>query len=499
MPSLVRTTPLSGTSTVSLQPPTQPRGHRRRISSTLESCPESEVDCFSPTTKTVAPELPLKASYEGHPLSTDITPLLTREKCEVSNSVFSFPSRLSLSRRFHWLLLTAVLIATFCYILLLRTLHISISSSHSRAPPENSYEVDRALCGYSPCRFLFPTRIGEQESKARIHFQQLATLAIRLNRTVVLPNAGSGRLGACRRFPFSHYYDNTTLSFPFVTQAEFEQWAKLRNPTAQFVTLDRKKRWKRRKLDESADLAKEDCIGGMNLRLRTSASVMVPDSKNSRTKLKLEDTERLVVDKVSNLDVDVLLVRHNVRLPFLSASEGLRYNPRWFEKASKIAESIKPFIAVHWRMETVNSRGLPKCAQRLTDLLHQLQQQHNVSTVYLATDYPLEGRMHSTTWKQHEVQADHHEAVRRLRAHVDVTSWMTLRKEMLGEEEMEYAEEDSGLLGILDKNMCSEASLFVAGSPDCSKSSSFTAQISNERKRRKENGKPLLNIMTQWS
>ncbi|KAF8181485.1 hypothetical protein BJ912DRAFT_906817, partial [Pholiota molesta] len=63
-----------------------------------------------------------------------------------------------------------------------------------------------------PCRFLLPLRIAEQESKARIHLAQLALLARALNRTLVLPNVGRSKVGACFRWDLGAYYDVRSLA-----------------------------------------------------------------------------------------------------------------------------------------------------------------------------------------------------------------------------------------------------------------------------------------------
>lgn len=62
------------------------------------------------------------------------------------------------------------------------------------------------------CRFLLPLRVAEQESKARIHLTQIAQLAHALNRTLVLPNVGKSKIGACFKWGFDTYYDAASLA-----------------------------------------------------------------------------------------------------------------------------------------------------------------------------------------------------------------------------------------------------------------------------------------------
>ena len=80
--------------------------------------------------------------------------------------------------------------------------------------------VDSQFCrGQTQCRLLLPLWIGEQESKGRIHFTQVLHLAASLNRTVVLPNVGKSRLGACGKWGFEAYYDvgSATKQFKDIT------------------------------------------------------------------------------------------------------------------------------------------------------------------------------------------------------------------------------------------------------------------------------------------
>lgn len=55
---------------------------------------------------------------------------------------------------------------------------------------------------------MLPIFIMEQESKAQMHFRQLAFLSGMLNRTVVLPNVAGSRLGACLEHDFDFYYSS---------------------------------------------------------------------------------------------------------------------------------------------------------------------------------------------------------------------------------------------------------------------------------------------------
>lgn len=66
-----------------------------------------------------------------------------------------------------------------------------------------------------------------------MHFRQLAFTAGAINRTIVLPNVGGSRLGACLPHDFSFYYSTQWArdhsdSFSHITMADFLAWVKER-------------------------------------------------------------------------------------------------------------------------------------------------------------------------------------------------------------------------------------------------------------------------------
>lgn len=85
------------------------------------------------------------------------------------------------------------------------------------------------------------------ESKAQMHFRQLAFTAGLVNRTIVLPNVGNSRLGACHGHEFGFYYshewlDNNREHFQYITLQHFKAWLEERKavggkPTSQDITI----------------------------------------------------------------------------------------------------------------------------------------------------------------------------------------------------------------------------------------------------------------------
>ncbi|KAL1914747.1 uncharacterized protein VTP21DRAFT_8005 [Calcarisporiella thermophila] len=445
---------------------------------------------------------------------------------------------------------------------------IKEQSVDSEAAPN---EVDLRTCGTSPCRFLFPMWIGEGESKAQIHFQQIALLAGQLNRTIVLPNASRGRLGACQKFPFSHYFTNETLvqlkeHFRFISYEAFEAWVQERapSPTAQFVFIERESSslfssWFPPAIPSLDTLLSQYCVKSLRLRhnIFRNFRFFAPSPKQ-RTEAEIDEVRANLIDRLTQqrpifsmahpfyrASPDVMLVRYDLRHPLFDvpvAGPPLNYDHRWFEEAASLARTLRPFIAVHWRMETMDPSVLPTCAHRLAAYLRDLKTRFGMENVYLATDYPLEGRYsHSSTWHLDQMAPDHHRAIRELKSEVDLVSWMTMydaKTRMKGAEKAAVIQEaiqslrkaewpldesqghvkkgpkkdltddqfDPGLLGILDKLVATQAEYFVTGAVDCAKASSFTAQIARERGLRlhsemallPEEGRVLKNIQDYW-
>lgn len=159
-------------------------------------------------------------------------------------------------------------------------------------------------------------------------------------------------------------------------------------------------------------------------------------------------------------------------------SPHLPYNSRWINVATATSTKLTPYLAIHWRMETVPAGPLPGCASALVHKVHELLSLPNnvdVRTVYLATDFPLEGSPKSGTWKGREIVDEHREA---MRAFFDafneggiLAGWkLTGLKGVLEgweDEGFDMDDIDGGILAILDKTIATKAELFVSGAERC--------------------------------
>ncbi|KAK9767915.1 hypothetical protein K7432_001838 [Basidiobolus ranarum] len=449
-----------------------------------------------------------------------------------------FPGTPRISRRCTRLF---ILISIFLTILTLGALtrgnlstevHTAMPSpqTYSNAPVEEEPKVHPPFeCGEDlgiPCKFIFPTFIAEQESKGIQHFWQLALLAKQLNRTIVLPNTYMSRMSTCYQFPFSHYFSDETLKaagIPFVYMNDFYDWVgRQGDVSAQSVLFDRKSSvhatWSKRKF------SKIHCLGNWSFNYDKHDRLNIyPDKGYWRTPEARARTNDYIIDTMTKSSngfgqIDdaptVFLIEYRLVYTFIkveSTSPPLLYHPSIKEKVDQVASSLSPFIAVHWRMETVTPyQNLPQCAENLVKALKRISEEENIKNIYLATDYPLEDEYpHSSSWDLDELTMYHHSAIRRLKSNIKLHSWITLEQErhsinpLSADVESDF---DPGLLGIFDKMMCTQADYFLAGPPECSRASSFTAQIAITRESRRKNRfnntdsyvPDYRNIMNRW-
>ncbi|GAA5921288.1 hypothetical protein JCM1841_002587 [Sporobolomyces salmonicolor] len=214
---------------------------------------------------------------------------------------------------------------------------------YSSGEPDNSTALSPSPPRSDPfpsAGFLFPVRIGEQESKAQQHLQQLALLAIALNRTLILPSVGSSRFRSCQLFPFSLFYDVEKLVGGFenklsvVVQEDWLGWlaqekAKLRGT---FVSVIEGRRVKEAPVEKDAEppALSKFCLGdyeslfGDNLGATT---VYAPPSD-----FRFNDHDRAAFSNrlvahlfqpspsrptagLASHPIDVLMVDYNIRHP----------------------------------------------------------------------------------------------------------------------------------------------------------------------------------------
>jgi len=372
-----------------------------------------------------------------------------------------------------------------------------------------------------PCRFLLPLRVAEQESKARIHFSQIAHLAKLLNRTLVLPNVGKSKIGACHKWSFDTYYELDDLSGSggtnhdsLVSMSDFKVWLEGRNQpqhiSSQLVSttpslplqigskgaIYSDNGISIHKVDLHEDWRSEfpGCLLSKFQSLAFEEQHIFVSVDNSADRTSFEPVGLSIAHALSSAlskdpsseEAQVLLLNWDLRHPVFPTLPQLTYSRKMVDIANQLAPT-NPYLVVHWRMETIDPAVLADCVTALVDvlssLLHDESVAHNVSTVWFASDYPYPiARRTDTqprpalvaksgTFRDFEIR--HEEAVEILRKafdqHNDLEGWkLTDIAEALENQRMETELlHDSGVLAILDKMISTKANLFVSGSKRC--------------------------------
>ncbi|KAI7902464.1 uncharacterized protein BX663DRAFT_531402 [Cokeromyces recurvatus] len=404
-------------------------------------------------------------------------------------------------------------------------------------------EIDNRYCGQDRCRFLLPVYISEQESKAQLHFRQIAFLAGKLGRTIVLPNVHNSHLGSCLPHPFRFYYDQSWLDnnkehFKYITMEDFKEWVLERRfagaiPTAQEIFLQgvRKSRLMEKAkncFQSSFDFSNRPIVGyqvpdhhnPLDLNITNIFVNLLSDEAREYEYFTYKDqlspneedhgiNNNKATDLLSSSSppppVDVINLFYDRRYKFIEDQDAnipLPYNQKWVEIADKISSQLKPYVAIHWRMETLKpvSNLLP-CAKDLIDKISQLTSQ-KAPNVFLLTDYPhllntTGARPESSSFNAKQLVSEHHEAIQYLYEHTNITltsinngkipyaelpsqNWHILPINATSSED--NLPLDRSVLGIVDKLVAMNAQWFFAGRPGvCAKASSFTGRISHSR------------------
>ncbi|GAA5904058.1 hypothetical protein JCM5296_002519 [Sporobolomyces johnsonii] len=428
-------------------------------------------------------------------------------------------------------------------------------------PPSHDLELTSATDPDASKRFILVGWMGEQETKAQAHLYQLGLLALALNRTLVLPGVKRSRFGTCYSAnPFSLYYAADSLDnfgIPYITSADFFAWTERQRspPSAQSITLARGGQVPA----ESVNLPPEKmCLSTARLdwTKHEPQAYFSPSSdwKNANVRaqfaqevvgslLKQDDPDSTAVSSSasdspsSSHAPSVLVFRFNLRYPFLTPSSiatlspysfplpkpysYFPYSPHWTALGHSIAQNLSPYVAIHWRTETLDVDRIAPCGQQLVRKLREIREKHpEVTTLYLATDYPLEILRNGMAHAEGDVMAHsgtmsktltpaHHDAMRSFLdalersnetgdgGRIRLTTFLEEQRrvelppelrELLPPGTSGLEDLDGAIVGIVDKIVLSEAELFYAGLPvssspreGCAKMSQFTAQVESRR------------------
>ncbi|KAG8696155.1 hypothetical protein FRC11_000935 [Ceratobasidium sp. 423] len=352
--------------------------------------------------------------------------------------------------------------------------------------------ADWKLCGSRdrPCRVLLPASIGEQESKAQLHLQQIAIFARSLDLMLVLPNMHKARFGACARNKFEDYYQVeslTQLGVRVVPYATFQEWVATRRvaPKTQVIEITAKgqSRGGPKSIIELGDVSGgpswRRCLSKSTSRLDFARLKIQLAQSSTRSAELVEFGERMIETLRPIVDTDefhVYALDWSLRHPVFeeTASRYLTYAKGILDYSDKLLDAAGPTAVIQWRMESVPPENLLACSYGLITLLRLTlarREYHDVRAIYFATDYPLEGAdvRHSGTFR--DVGDQHHAAVSEFRDAFQPGGLLETYKltyhaklsQIVGYDGG-LLENDFGFLGIIDKVIAQRAELFISGS-----------------------------------
>ena len=305
-----------------------------------------------------------------------------------------------------------------------------------QAPQNLEMETQIRFCsekngdhGPQPCKFLLPLKIVEQGTNAHLHLAQLLELARALNRTLVLPNVGKNKMGACLRWRFGVYYDEQALSNnsggdpnPVIQQDRFRTWVNslASPPSSQLVLLGQSYpksflptvnaqadsglgiyTYDDSITTESILYSQTGCLNRKFPRLDLAGpfpplSFVVGDhheresNGNGVSQTLLEKLSEPVLARNSfgkthdhstdydssqaRVSPDILVVSWNVSIAIFQPRPTaiLRYSPQLRALASRLARRLGPYVAIAWDVETSEVDPVLGCVEALRSTLHHV-------------------------------------------------------------------------------------------------------------------------------
>lgn len=187
------------------------------------------------------------------------------------------------------------------------------------------------------------------------------------------------------------------------------------------------------------------CLNNIRMSLEEyptrSFSTMESKSDEARFAFGEQVIQTMLEDDADDIEnrggADVLVFQFNLRYPFLKPASVVpvghqapapysyfAYSSHWTTLGASLAATLTPYVAVHWRTETLPTTLLAPCGLALIRRLREVLRQHpSIDLVYLATDYPIEalgletgmgkasGDAHSGTMNK-ALTPEHHDAMR---------------------------------------------------------------------------------------
>ncbi|CAG8852458.1 44699_t:CDS:1, partial [Gigaspora margarita] len=359
-----------------------------------------------------------------------------------------------------------------------------------------------------------------QETQSNRHFISYIQIAELLGRTMVLTNVGQSSISWLKDFPFDFYYDVDELSkkFPkvkFISQDKFQKWAEERynKPDIIHAYLENSRFNPNYTVQDNTPyfdkLLRIYRVDKFDLKLNNSAifkriniGTVANDSKIGQKNDELK--KFLAVELESN--AEVMLITHDIiRGSMFERLSPMPYARHITKAASKLAEKLKPYIAIHWRMERGQVNLMPQCAKGLVTYLKNISLKTGIKNIYLATDYPLIKGNKAQSRSFHRISKKHHKAMKILKSSFKVNTWVSthaldyLQLYPMGGEQIQVELSGGGIQGIFDKLMLINSDYFVAGPEECCRyKSTYTYNIMETRQELFENNGIIKNIMDRW-
>jgi hypothetical protein len=358
--------------------------------------------------------------------------------------------------------------------------------NHIKNVYEHDEKVNGKYCNETNCKFLlayFPPSMDT--SITNNEFLTYVKLAESLGRIMVLTNVRSKKISICQPFPFNLYYDINKLqeNFPnvkFITQYEFQKWSYQRHDkpsTSHYYLTDGgeehsivstpsysetlKKMW----CLDKFQLKLNDTTPFKLLRLSWNAWNLDDEGKDGRDILK-----KFLINNLQD-DSDVLLIRHDVRETiFLNELPPyLPYSKYIEDAATKIINSLRPYIAVQWDFENTNGFALSTCASRLLSKVQKTIDYTDIENIYFVSDYPLHRldeiiSLNSTQpiiRSTHRFSHIHTETIKLISSTIPYYTADSLGAMKSFEKILKDELDESNIRDIIDKLICIKADKFI--------------------------------------
>ncbi|CAG8493848.1 20343_t:CDS:2 [Dentiscutata erythropus] len=399
----------------------------------------------------------------------------------------------------------------------------SLNSSIYFSDDVSDNEINRKYCNTNECKFLFTYNFIEQETQSNRHFISFIQIAQQLGRTVVLTNVGGSGISLLKNFSFDLYYDVDGLSrkFPkvkFISQHKFQKWAEERynKPDVIHVLLENSNINPNYTIQYDTSyfdkLLREYRMDKFDLKLNNSAifkriSIGTTANDSRKGQENYELNQFLKAELESN--AEVMLITHDViRGPIFERLSPMPYARHITNAASRLAKKLKPYIAIHWRMEQGQENLMPKCAESLVTYIRNLSLTTGIKNIYLATDYPLatyneNNKAQSCTFSN--INENHHTAMKILQSSFNVNTWVSthaldyLQLYLIRSEQLQEELSGGGIQGIFDKLILIHADYFIAGPKECCRfKSTYTYNVMETRQELFEKNGTVKNIIDLW-